>query len=147
MKTNSRKKIFFDQNPFFFFFCNFINGQKSIFELEKSLKLPKIFFIYLFWRVFLPGLFLKFLVGCDTLTWNDLKIANVIRMSMTKPSIGSFPARINISIRLNDKCSILATNNLLSFMKSFSSSIGKLSIQIKCFWSSISQLAFFIPEI
>ena len=27
---------FFDQIPFFFFFCNFKNGQKSIFELGKT---------------------------------------------------------------------------------------------------------------
>ena len=41
-------------------FCNFKNGQKSIFELGKSLKLPEIQFhekkkIYLISRVFLPG--------------------------------------------------------------------------------------------
>ena len=44
-------------------FCNFKNDQKTIFELAKSLKLPKMqfhekkVFIYLISRVFLPGLF------------------------------------------------------------------------------------------
>ena len=44
-----------------FHFCNFKYGQKSIFELGKSLKLPKlqfhekILFVYLISRVFLPG--------------------------------------------------------------------------------------------
>ena len=52
-----QKKI--DKNPIF---CNFNNGQKSIFELGKGLKLPKMQFhekkwIYLISRVFLPGLF------------------------------------------------------------------------------------------
>ena len=57
------RKNFIDQNPFF---CNFKNGQKSIFEMGKNLKLPKIqfhvkiFLIYLISRVFLPGHFLKF---------------------------------------------------------------------------------------
>ena len=46
-----------------FHFYNFKNGQKSIFEMGKSLKLPKMqfrekkFVIYLISRVFLPGLF------------------------------------------------------------------------------------------
>ena len=35
------QKIFFYQIPFF---CNFKNGQKSIFELGKSLKLPEMQF-------------------------------------------------------------------------------------------------------
>ena len=38
-KSISQKK--FDQHPFF---CIFRNGQKSIFELGKSLKLPKMQF-------------------------------------------------------------------------------------------------------
>ena len=42
MKSNkSISGIFFDQIPFF---CNFKNGQKSIFELGKSLKLPEVQF-------------------------------------------------------------------------------------------------------
>ena len=44
MKSNksiSRKKKFLDQ---ILFFCHFKKGQKLIFELEKSLKLPKMQF-------------------------------------------------------------------------------------------------------
>ena len=37
LKSNN----FFDKNPFF---CNFKNGQKSIFEQGKSLKLPEMQF-------------------------------------------------------------------------------------------------------
>ena len=59
---NSRNQI----NQFFFreiaFFCHFKNGQKSIFEYGKSLKLLKCNFtkkklIYLISRVFLPRFF------------------------------------------------------------------------------------------
>ena len=39
--NKSISRIFFDQNPSF---CNFKNAQKSIFELGKSLKLPKMQF-------------------------------------------------------------------------------------------------------
>ena len=60
MKSNkSISRFFFGPN---FIFCNVKNGQKSIFELGKSLKLPEMQFhekklIYLISRVFLPGLF------------------------------------------------------------------------------------------
>ena len=53
-------------------FCNFKNGQKSIFELGKSLKLPKMqfhekfLFIYLISRVIFAWTFLNHLVHCDT---------------------------------------------------------------------------------
>ena len=56
VKSNKSKKLF-DPKPIF---CNFINGHKSIFEVGKSLKLPKIQFhkIDLFdFTIFLPGLF------------------------------------------------------------------------------------------
>ena len=52
-------------------FCNFKNGQKSIFELEKSLKLPKMQFheIDLFdFMSFLPRLFKIF---WPTVQWTD----------------------------------------------------------------------------
>ena len=44
----SFSRIFLDQNPFF---CNFKNGQKSIFELGKSLKLPKMQFHEIFYVI------------------------------------------------------------------------------------------------
>ena len=49
---------------------NFKNGQKSIFELGKSLKLPEMqfheknFLIYLISRVFFAWTFLNFLAHC-----------------------------------------------------------------------------------
>ena len=58
MKSNkSISWIFFWPNSIF---CNFKNGQESIFELRKSLKMQfqvNNFLIYLIWRVFLLGFF------------------------------------------------------------------------------------------
>ena len=50
-------------------FCNFKNGQKSIFELGKSLKMPKMqfhekFFGFIWFYEFLVWTFLNFLAGC-----------------------------------------------------------------------------------
>ena len=65
-KSSPKKKIFCLPNSINLQF------QKSIFELGKSLKPPKmqfhekIFLIYLISRVFLPGLFLNFLACCDS---------------------------------------------------------------------------------
>ena len=73
-KSISRKKIFWPNSNF----CNFKNGQKSIFEEGKCLKLPKMqfheiifFWIYLISRVFLPRLFKIFwpAVLCTVHTW------------------------------------------------------------------------------
>ena len=69
MKSNksTSRKIFFDQNPFLA--ASFKNGQKSIFELGKTLKLPKMQFhakkIDLFdFTSFFDWTFLKFLAQC-----------------------------------------------------------------------------------
>ena len=49
LKKSITRKFFWSN----FIFCNFKNDQKSIFELGKSLKLPKMqFLIYLISRVF-----------------------------------------------------------------------------------------------
>ena len=64
MKSNNSisQKIFWPKSIYY----NFKNGQKSIFELGKSLKRQKMqfhqefFFIYSLLRVLLPGLFLIF---------------------------------------------------------------------------------------
>ena len=53
-----------------FQFFNFQNGQKSIFELGKSLKLPKmqfheIFFLFIDFTSFFAWTFLNFLARCE----------------------------------------------------------------------------------
>ena len=50
-KSISRKKIFWRKS----IFCNFKNGQKSIFELGKSLKLSKMQFHEIFYLIFTVG--------------------------------------------------------------------------------------------
>ena len=77
IKSISRKNFFLTK---FLLICNFTNGQKSIFELGKSLKLPKMQFrdffntIYLISRVFLLGIFLIFLTHCEMPGKDLLKI-------------------------------------------------------------------------
>ena len=66
-KSISRKKIFFDQ---ILFFCNFKNGQKSIFELGESSKLKEMQFHGIFFGLFdftsfFYWTFLNFLACCE----------------------------------------------------------------------------------
>ena len=76
IKKKSRPKKLVKSNKSISIFCNFKNGQKSIFELVKSLKLPKIQFhkkklIYLISLVYLSGLFKIFwpTVGQRSRNW------------------------------------------------------------------------------
>ena len=80
-------------------FCNLKNGQKSIFELGKRLKLPKMQFHeknfeycskivfreidLLFSRVFLPGIFLIFWPS-KIIEYNSLKTQNDVLTSFNQ---------------------------------------------------------------
>ena len=54
---------------------------------------------------------------------NKTEAREIIGISMTKATIGTFSTGINISIELDNKGGIFATNNLLSFCKDLSGSL------------------------
>ena len=54
---------------------------------------------------------------------NKTEAQEIIGISMTKATIRTFSTGINISIELNNKGGIFATNNLLSFCKDLSGSL------------------------